>query len=217
MASAYGAKSGKLAPCARPLVFSDMTLRRNGDRWTLTEAQGVEFFQGLSGDVALLALGTYFAQLLETVSDEDRPGDMILPLGLNALYAVSSGERPPELIKAAFELRLMCLAGFEPSLGACSACGRGDMTRALLDVGGGAIYCDTCGSGARGEGRGGYAELDAPSLLAARYITSCAPKRLFSFTLAPASRRKLSEAAERYALAHLDRSFRALDYYRQVR
>ncbi|MDR1217816.1 MAG: DNA repair protein RecO, partial [Oscillospiraceae bacterium] len=39
--SARGAKrkNSKLAPYAQPLVFSDMTLLKNRDRWTLTEAQ----------------------------------------------------------------------------------------------------------------------------------------------------------------------------------
>ncbi|MDR1299307.1 MAG: DNA repair protein RecO [Oscillospiraceae bacterium] len=212
--SARGAKrkNSKLAPCAQPLVFSDMTLLKNRDRWTLTEAQGIESFPGLCGDLALLALGTYFAEMLEAVSDEDSPGNGILPLGLNALYALSEGKRPQELVKAAFELRLMCLAGFAPSLGACRACGERDMASPVLDIDGGTVYCTMCGTGA-GAGR---AKLDPPSLSAARYITLCEPKKLFSFSLAPESMRYLSDAAERYSQAHLDRGFRALKYYKEV-
>jgi DNA repair protein RecO (recombination protein O) len=212
--SARGAKrkNSSLAQCSRPLVFSDMTLLKSRDRWTLTEAQSIEPFPGLSEDIALLALGTYFAQVLEAVSDEDSPGNGILPLGLNALYVLSEGKYPPELVKAVFELRLMCLAGFAPSLGECGVCGKRDIASPVLDIGGGTVYCTRCGAGTGA----GHAKLDAPSLDAARYITRCEPKKLFSFTLSPDSVRVLSDAAERYALAHLDRGFRALEYYKKV-
>jgi DNA repair protein RecO (recombination protein O) len=215
--SARGTKrrGSRTAPCTQPLAFSDMTLLRNRDRWTLTEAQGREFFPGLSRDLAPLALGTYFAELLEAVSDEDSPGDEILPLGLNALYAVSEGKRPERLIKAAFELRLMCLAGFRPNLDSCGVCGGAGEDSPALQIEAGSLCCGAC-LALRGAAGGGFVRLDAPSLHAARYITRCDPRRVFSFTLEAESLRKLADAAERYALAHLDRGFRALDYYREV-
>jgi DNA repair protein RecO (recombination protein O) len=215
-ASARGAKrkNSRMAPCAQPLAFSDMTLLKNRDRWTLTEAQGIEFFPGLCGDITLLALGTYFAELLEAVSDEDSPVGGILPLGLNALYVLSEGAKPPELVKAAFELRLMCLAGFAPSLDACPVCGTRDIEDPELDIAGGAARCGGC-RGRRDDDGDGYAHLDAQSLQAARYIICCGPKRVFSFGLGPDSLRRLSDAAERYVLAHLGRGFKSLEYYKK--
>ncbi|MDR1589576.1 MAG: DNA repair protein RecO [Oscillospiraceae bacterium] len=215
-ASVRGAKrkNSRLAPCAQPLAFSDMTLLKNRDRWTLTEAQGIEFFTGLCEDITLLALGTYIAELLEAVSDEDSPVGGILPLGLNALYVLSEGKRAPELVKAAFELRLMCLAGFAPSLDACPVCGSRDVAAPQLDVVGGAALCGGCRS-RRYDAGGEYAELDAQSLQAARYITRCEPKRVFSFALDGESLRKLADAVERYALTHLGRGFKSLDYYKK--
>ncbi|MDR2357936.1 MAG: DNA repair protein RecO [Oscillospiraceae bacterium] len=214
--SARGAKrkNSALAPCAQPLAFSDMTLLKNRDRWTLTEAQGIEFFPGLCGDITLLALGTYFAELLETVSDEDSPVGGMLPLGLNALYVLSEGRRAPALVKAAFELRLMCLAGFAPSLDACPVCGSRDIAEPELDITGGTARCGGCRA-RRDGGDERPAELDAQSLQAARYITACGAKRVFSFELCAESLRRLSDATERYVLAHLGRSFRSLDYYKK--
>ena len=103
-----------------------MTLSGTRDRWTLTEAAPIERFEGLQEDLERMALGSYFAQPLETVSDEDMPNPAILALGLNALYLLSQGKGDSRRIKAAFEMRLMTLAGFAPMLDACHVCGRTD-------------------------------------------------------------------------------------------
>ncbi|MDR0905938.1 MAG: DNA repair protein RecO [Oscillospiraceae bacterium] len=116
--SAQGAmrKNSRVAPAVQPLVFSEMTLSKNRDRYALTEAHVIEQFAELSLDLARFALAAYFAELLETVSDEDSPSAELLPLGLNALHILAVGDKPVELVKAAFELRLMCLAGFAPEV-----------------------------------------------------------------------------------------------------
>ena len=39
---------------------------------------------------------------------------------------LSALHKPPALVKPAFELRLLCLAGYEPLADACALCGRED-------------------------------------------------------------------------------------------
>ena len=46
----------------------------------------------------------------------------ILSLLLNALYALGNLKKAPALVKAAFELKLMSLIGFEPLADACAYC-----------------------------------------------------------------------------------------------
>ena len=170
-------RGSKLAAAAQVLAYSHMTLYHSRDRWTLTEAQTIELFSGLSSDLDLLALGSYFAELLEAVSDEDSPNPEVLSLGLNALYMLSQNDKNPGLIKAAFETRLMCLAGFEPIVSVCSVCGKDEIDAPRLDLIGGTIRCKSC----RAAGSNETAPLCAASLDALRYITACDGKRLFSF------------------------------------
>lgn len=77
----------------------------------------------LRADLGDYALGCYMAELLEAVSDEDSHSTALLHLGLNALFALSRQLYPAKHIKAVFELRLMCLAGFAPQLDRCTDCG----------------------------------------------------------------------------------------------
>ena len=114
----------RLSAAVQLLSFTDFTFFGNRGLWTINEAESVEQFRGLRGDLNLLSLGSYIAELLESVSNEDVPEPEILQLGLNALFALSNRVCPPEQVKAAFELRLMCLSGYRPELDACAACGR---------------------------------------------------------------------------------------------
>jgi DNA repair protein RecO (recombination protein O) len=211
--SARGASrlKSKLAAAVQPLAYSDMTLSVSRDRWTLTEAQTIELFSGVSGDVRLLALGSYVAELLEAVSDEDSPNPEILSLGLNALYMLSRNEKNPELVKAAFEFRLACLAGFEPAVSHCAVCLREDVREPRLDLKGGIALCRGCKTAGTNE----TAPLCRGSLEALRYIVSADAKKIFSFRLDEEPLLRLSRAAEAYVSAQLDRRFKTLDYYKQ--
>lgn len=200
----------RLASAVQLLSFSEMTLFENKGRWTVNEASTVEEFRGLRADIELLALGSYVAELLEAVSDEDCPNLSVLQLGLNTLFALSNELYPPEQVKAAFELRLMCLAGYRPELGACAVCGRTDISDGYLDADLGGLVCADCR-------RSGSMRLGAAAIDAMRYIVDAPARRVFSFTLDGDALAQLASVCETYTLLTLDRPFGSLDYYRRIR
>jgi DNA repair protein RecO (recombination protein O) len=159
----------------------------------MTEARSVEQFIGLRDDLKLLALGAYIAELTEAVSDEDSPNPELLPLCLNALYALSEKKKTPEYVKPAFELRLMAISGFEP----------------LLHLEGENPFDSN-------SMEDGVLRLCPGALCAADYILSSDAKKLFSFRLSENALSELSKKTEGYLLAHLDRTFKTLDYYHKV-
>ena len=200
----------KLAAATQLLTFSELTLFGNRGKWTVNEAATVEQFRGLRGDLERLSLGSYIAELLEAVSNEDVPEPEILQLGLNTLYALAGGLCPQKQIKAAFELRLMCLAGYTPDIDACAGCGRSDMESARLFPEHGELFCAGCRS------VGGIA-LTGSVMDAMRYIIGADARRVFAFQLAEPALTGLEEACEAYALYQLDRAFGSLDYYKKLR
>lgn len=212
--SARGAKrkNSKTAAATQLLAFSDMTLFADRGRYTLTEARSIALFEGLRDDITSLSLGAYIAELLDALADEDMPNPELMALGLNALYALSEKLRSEDIIKAAFELRLMCVAGFEPMLSACSVCGRGDVVSPIFDLTGGVISCAKCR-----EGLGSVRRLSDGALAAMRYIVSCDPKKLYSFSVREETRRELADACEAYLVAQLATRFKTLDYYHSVK
>lgn len=213
-ASARGAlrKSCKYSAAAQQLCWAEFTLFHNRGKWTVNEGSTIEQFLGLRGDLGALALGSYIAELLDAVSDEDFPNSEALSLGLNSLYALSRGLYPPEHIKAVFELRLMCIAGYEPYLDGCSVCGEPEPEHARFALNGGVLHCASCPSGSPGVSL----PLCRDSLAAMRYMISAPPKKIFSFSLGGEAFERLKNVCEGYVLAQLERGFASLDYWKSV-
>lgn len=201
-------KGSRVAAACQLLAYSEMTLYEKG-RWTMLDAADtIELFDGLRQDLTALSLAAYFAELTEAVSDGS--GD-VLPLLLNALYALSALKKPPQLVKPAFQFRLMALAGYEPMADGCALCGAPEPENPLLDVVHGVVHCGKCRE------KGGLSlPLTASGLAALRYVLYGDPRRLYSFSLPPEGLRALNHAADAYVSAQLERSFRTLDYYKTI-
>lgn len=204
-------KNSPLAAAAQLLAWSDMTLFEYRDRLTLNEAEPLELFWGVRSDVDKLALGSYFAEVTEAVAEEGRSDPDLLSLVLNSLYALDKLKKPLPLVKAAFELKLLCVAGYEPLLDACAVCGAPEPESPRLDLAEGVLHCAACGLG-DGAGR----PLDAVSLAAMRHVVYGDPKRLFSFPIDPPGLARLSVACEDFLRVQLDRGFRTLDFYHSL-
>lgn len=201
-------KGSRVAAACQLLAYSEMTLYEKG-RWTMLDAADtIELFDGLRQDLTALSLAAYFAELTEAVSDGS--GD-VLPLLLNALYALSALKKPPQLVKPAFQFRLMALAGYEPMADGCALCGAPQPENPMLDVVHGVVHCGKCRE------KGGLSlPLTASGLAALRYVLYSDPRRLYSFSLPPEGLRALNHAADAYVSAQLERSFRTLDYYKTI-
>lgn len=206
-------KGSTLAAVSQLLTWSDMTLFEYRDYFTLREGSTLEEFRGLREDLERLALGSYFAEATEAVAEEDVPQPELLSLILNSLYTLDKGRRPLPLVKAAFELRLTCTAGFEPLLDACAACGTPDPSEPRLNLTEGVLHCAACKEEL---GEGISMPLDADSLAAMRFVTGSPPKRFLSFQLGGDSLRRFGDATEAYLMTQLERGFRTLDYYKEI-
>ncbi len=206
-------KGSKLAAATQQLCYAEMTLFGNRGRWTVNEAAVIEPFAPLQTDIARFALGCYFAECLEALSVEEQADAALLQLGLNSLYAIGSDKYDPLLVKAAFELRLMCLSGYAPSLEACAVCGREDVQEACLSIDNGCVFCRSC----RRTELGLSLPLGEDALAALRYAAAAPARQLFSFQLEGAALQRLGEAAERYLLSRAERRFSTLEYWKSVR
>ena len=104
-----------IAPC-QLLAFGEFTIFEYRGQYTINEAHSIELFTPLRRDLTKLALGTYFAQVAEIISQEDLPNPELQSLVLNSLFALSKLNLPEPLVKSVFELRAACLAGYTPDL-----------------------------------------------------------------------------------------------------
>lgn len=199
-----------IAPC-QLLAFGEFTLFEYRGMYTVNEAHSIELFTALRRDLTKLSLGTYMAQAAEVISQEDMPNPELQSLLLNCLYGLSGLDLPEPLVKAVFELRAACLAGYTPDLYGCHICGSQSPDR--FDLSAGQLECKSCRSA---ESRGIRMPVTPGLLEAMRYICLCDPKKLFSFSIGADTAEQLSALTEGYLSTQLERGFSALDFYKSL-
>ena len=198
-----------VAPC-QLLAFGEFTLFEYRGIYSINEANSIELFSDLRRDLTKLSLGTYFAQSAEVIAQEDIPNPELLSLVLNCLYAMTKLALPEQQVKAVYELRAACIAGYTPDLYGCHICG--SQSPVLFDLSGGALLCQNC----RGNASGIRFPVNLGILDAMRYIVYCDPKKLFAFSIGSENLEQLASLTEAYLTTQLERGFSTLDFYKSL-
>lgn len=204
-------KNSPLVAACQLLAYGEFTLFEHRGYYSINEAHTIELFPNLRQDLLKLSLGTYFAQVAEVISQEDMPNPELLSLVLNCLFALSRLEQPLEQVKAVFELRAACLAGYEPTLNGCHVCGNPNPQR--FDVSAGCLECTNHRSP---DSDGLRLPISTGTLEAMRYLTQCEPKRIFGFRAGEETLLQLSQVTEVYLTTQLERGFSTLDFYKSL-
>lgn len=204
-------KNSPLTAQCQLLAFAEFTLFEYRGMYTINEASSIELFHELRRDLTKLSLGTYFAQAAEVICQEDLPNPELQSLVLNCLFALSKLNQPEAKVKAVFELRAACIAGYYPDLSGCHACGNEWPDR--FDLSAGRLECSGCRSF---DSDGIRMPLDAGLLQAMRYITECDSRKLFAFRLPEEAMDRLTSITEAYLTTQLERGFSTLDFYKSL-
>ena len=206
-------KGSPLAAGCQLLCWSEMVLYDYNGRWSVKEASTQRQFRGVRDDLDKLALACYFAEVTELLAVEGLPNPELLSLMLNSLHALDQMNKPLPLVKAAFELKAMCLAGYEPLLEGCAVCGCDPPEELRFHLKEGVLHCARC----RAElGEGISMPLTPGALSAMIHIAYGDPKRLFSFRADGEDLDRLADLTEAYLHTQLERGFRTLDFYKQM-
>lgn len=204
-------RRSKLLSGCQLLCYSEFTVFENRGSYVIDEAVPLQMFTELRQDIELLSLASYFAQAAEVVAQEDCPNPALLSLCLNAMYALGKLQKPQALVKAAFELRCACLAGYSPMVDGCPVCGSPAPDRFHLSEG--TAVCAGCQAQLPD---GVRLPLSLGMLAAMRYIVSCEADKLFSFRLGEDNLQSLSALTESYLMTQFERSFYTLDFYKSL-
>ena len=207
-------RGSPIAAGCQLLCWSEMVLYEYQGRWAVKEANTERQFRGVRDDLEKLALACYLAEVTEVLAVEGLPSPELLSLILNSLHALEKLNKPHALIKAAFELKAMCLAGYEPLLDGCAVCGAEPPADPRFHLREGVLHCASCRSGM---GDGISMPMDEAGLKAMQHIAWGDPKRLFSTSMEEESLKRFSDLAEAYLHTQLERGFHTLDFYKSIK
>ena len=203
--------------------YSSFVLYERQDRLSVKESVLIESFFGLRDSIEGLALAGYICDVLSEVGTAD-PEPELLRLALNSLYAIANKRADIEKIKAVFEVRVSTILGFMPDITECASCGEreGDF---YLDIMAGQALCRECYRKSErmqttisGEHESHIISILSPSAKVAFNYAIYAPlERLFSFNIPEEDLHLFRSASESYLLNHLERGFKTLDFYNEVK
>lgn len=190
------------------LVYSRLRLIAGRDTYIVEDAQPIEVFFGLREDIERMSLAQYFCELAAALCPAEEPAAEPLRLLLHALHHLANGTRPALLLKAAVEWRLLSLAGYMPDLSACAACG-GQTDGMYFSALAGQIFCPA-------HAPAGALPLSAGTLTAIRHVITCPIEKCYAFSLSDGSLKQLSDTAEAFLKAQLNRGFKTLEFYHSL-
>ena len=208
-----GAKSpkSKTVSCADLLCYSDFSLEKNKKgNFYIKEATPINVFFELRRDIVTLCLAQYLCELTDELAPREEQAGEFLPLLLNSLHLISSGNKSVALIKVVAELRMLTLSGYMPQLVGCSKCGVYESEKMFFDTFSGEIFCEKCRSAHK------LYEVSPGVLTAMRHICFSESGKIFSFSLPPEALLSLSSASEKYLLSVTGKKFKTLDFYKKM-
>jgi DNA repair protein RecO (recombination protein O) len=223
-ALAKGARSLKSRKMASTMQFcyGDFVLVPRGDKFWIKETSLIESFFDIRSSLEGLALAGYVVEVLADVAVAEAELEL-LRLCLNSLYAIASGKYSLNKVKAAFEIRAASILGFMPDVLSCQLCDEkhGEF---FFNVMGGFIECFKCHSDAQSAHTEVNPEheshivciLSESAKIALGYCIHTPLERLFSFNIPDEDMLLLSRATEEYLVNHLERSFKTLEFYKEI-
>lgn len=145
-AVAKGCRKPKSALLASSEVFtfSEMVLYKGSNLYRLTQAETRETFYNLRNDLLRLSYAVFFAELAETVAEEEEANERLFLLLSKVLYYLAQGDIPVGYIDVAYQLKLMDISGYRPNLGRCVHCGATELESVKFDVELGGLICRKC-------------------------------------------------------------------------
>ena len=202
--------------------YSNIVLFKKGDKYWVREANLIESFFGLRDSIEALSLAGYIVEVLSDVTTAESESDL-LRLALNSLYAISEKKYSMRKIKAAFEIRAVSIIGFMPDVLHCAECeeSKGNF---YFDIMGGEIVCYSCHERAVREHkylpddgeRRLIAILSEGAKIALGYLIHSPLERIFAFSITDEDMEILARATEEYLVNQLERSFKSLEFYKEV-
>lgn len=216
--SVKGAKkiNGKNSSSTQLFAYSRFCIQQRKNKFYLNSAEPIHIFYNLRASISVIALASYFADILRFSCTEEYSGNgEVMRLFLNCLYYLEKNLRSEAQIKSIFELRLMSEIGYMPDIIGCRECGIYEANELFFDISNGGFICCNCFK-EDAESISNFLKIKLPVLNVVRHIVLVDFDRLFNFKLSDSAQATLTQLSENYLLSHLERNFSTLNFYKSL-
>jgi len=131
-----------------PFSHVDLLLYDGRNLDIVTQVELISSFREIREDFDKVVYGSAMLDLLEKISPQEEKDDKVFELVISSLKALTSAEKNVPLLLAAFDLKLMSIAGFRPNLSHCVICSEPKTSfkkQIIFSCEWGGLLCDKCG------------------------------------------------------------------------
>ena len=205
---ARGARKQKSKFLSASQVFchGEFLLHNRNGLLILTQADVIETFYPISGDMLRYAHGAYACDLAAEIVNEHEPNPELFSLLLCALYHFAYHRADPAHIARIYGLKLMDIAGYRPVLAACLLCGEGGQVL-RFDPSEGGVICPRC--------RGAWdraGDIGPGTLKAMAFLLDSEFKQGLNLRLAPQAAEEMDRILDQYIEARIEKHLKSKDF-----
>ncbi len=195
-----------------PFMRSQFLIARGRDLDIVTQAEAVDTYVALRGDLGRASYAYYLMELADAFSEEGGENPVLYELLTRTLERLAGGAEPT-LLARHFEMRLLLCAGYRPELQRCVSCGTShEPGPAFFSPGDGGVRCKRCGPGPAG-----CEELGLPAFKVLRYLQSQEYEAVAALQLRPETSQQVERVLRHYLTFILERNLRSVAFLNLVR
>jgi len=212
-AVARGARrvTSRLVGHLEPLTRVDLAVAKGRTLDVITQAQGLESFAALKGDLEAISHGIYVAELADGFAVEGSGNPPLYSLTIEVLRLLRPGASRDLLLRY-YELHLLKLSGFLPELYRCVEC-RGELEPGewRFTTDGGGVLCHRCTSA-----HARTMTLSMEALETLRFLERARPEHALHLRTSQAVAQEMGAVLGATVRYWLDREVRSADFLQLV-
>jgi DNA repair protein RecO (recombination protein O) len=201
-------KSGHLEPFTRVKLL----LAQGRDLYIITQAEAMDVYQSLRGDLVSLGYASYVIELLDKFTYDEEANRAIFRLLTETLQRLSQNH-DQELVVRYYEMHLLRFLGFRPELHRCVKCeGEIKPQDQFFSSAQGGVLCPKCGKGVEGT-----RPVSVSALKYMRHFQRSGYKEAARARVKPEVQRELEVLMQHYLTYLLERGLNTPSFLRRMR
>ena len=193
-------------------AFSEFVLYKGANLYQISQADTRETFYNLRNDLLKLSYAVFFVEMADAVSEEELSSERLFLLLAKTLYYLAEGEIPIGIINEAYQLKLMDISGYRPSLQRCVHCGKNEVKEYKFDIETGGVICSECEKFGKNVIR-----ISPGTLETIRILLNTEISRLNTLKIDNTIFNEIDKLVKRFVEAHLDKRFKSLDFLNEIK
>ena len=198
----------KLSAASHPFVFGEYNITTS-DKWNYLNSVDInDSFYHLREDLTKLSYASYLLELTNHAVSENASNIRLFELLVEVLNLMNRGDENYDLLKIAYEYKLMNILGYRMNMKQCVHCGKIDIKKFYINPTEGGLMCEECYNKVE---KSFYVGKTLPKVL--EYLVERDIRIIYKTKINESYIKRLDELVRPYIFHFLDRrAFKSLEF-----